>query len=58
MEYVVTKKFGKYNIGQTVSDEDYYIRRKLEEGGCLEAKSITAYENKMIDPKKNKMEGK
>lgn len=35
MDYKVIKRFGKYNVGDIVSDKDYYIRRKLQEGGCL-----------------------
>ena len=58
MEYIVLKKFGKYQVGNVVSDDDFYIRRKLEEGGCLEEKSIKTYENKAVKPKEDKSEVK
>jgi len=54
MEYVVTKRFGKYKEGDVVSDDLLYIRRKLEEGGCLEQKSKNVPENKMLNIKENK----
>jgi hypothetical protein len=48
--------FGKYRIGQIVDDSDYYIKRKVDEGGCLipvnEDKQMKSnYENKMMDVK-------
>ena len=57
MQYKVTKKFGKYPVGAIVDDRDVYIRRKLQEGGCLEKienkheeKMLkTKYDNKMVD---------
>lgn len=35
-KYKVTKPFGKYRLGAIVLDDKLYIRRKLDEGGCLE----------------------
>jgi hypothetical protein len=50
-KYKVTLRFGKYKVGDIVDDSDYYIRRKLAEGGCLEKISK---ENKMIKDYENK----
>jgi len=57
MKYKVTKKFGKYKVGQVVDDKDIYIRRKVQEGGCLEPYEVKTlkkmqkaeYENKAIE---------
>lgn len=53
MKYKVTKAFGSFKVGNIVSDSDLYIRRKIQEGGCL----VPVTEEKM-EPKKikNKME--
>jgi len=59
MKYKVTKRFGKYREGQIVDDKELYIRRKIEEGGCLEVvkekrekKMVKeSYENKAMNDK-------
>lgn len=53
MEYRVTKAFGEYKPGQIVRDDKRYIRRKLQEGGCLE-KMEAVVKNKMQPDAKNK----
>ena len=61
MLYTVIQSFGINKIGDTVDDSDYYIRRKIEEGGCLaplvEIRENKVYENKMQKVKENKTEG-
>jgi len=53
MKYKVTKKFDKYRVGQVVDDKDIYIRRKIQEGGCLEL-----YETKKSKTEQPKKEEK
>lgn len=52
-KYEVIKRFGKYKVGQIVN-EDLYIRRKLQEGGCLKEIEKATYENKKADKKMEK----
>ena len=35
MKYEVILPFGQYKKGQIVDDSVLYIRRKIQEGGCL-----------------------
>ncbi len=56
MKYKVTKAVGGLRVGQIVDDRDWYIRRKIQEGGCMEPvdekkMQKPKYENKMIDEK-------
>jgi hypothetical protein len=56
-KFRVLQDFGKHRVGHIVDDSDIYIWRKTREDGCLEAieeKSISNYENKMIEPENNK----
>jgi hypothetical protein len=51
-KYKVTKPFNGFAVGTIVTDDTLYIRRKIQEGGCLE--EIT--EKKMIkEAGENKM---
>lgn len=47
MKYKVIKPFGVYKEGDIVDKKNLYIRRKIQEGGCLEPVEKKAYENKM-----------
>jgi len=58
MKYEVIKKTGSLRLGQIVNDKDPYVRRKIQEGGCLKPlektekkMDKTSYENKAIDSK-------
>ncbi len=50
--YKVTKNVGKLRIGDIVDDSSLFVRRKLQEGDCLEPykpekkMEKTKYENK------------
>jgi hypothetical protein len=53
-EYIVTKRVGKLQVGQIVNDSSLFVRRKLQEGDCLEPyKPEKKMDNKT---KENKME--
>lgn len=55
-KYRITKKWGKYKVGQILNDS-LEVRRKLEEGGCLEEVKENYKPEKMeTKPVKNKME--
>jgi hypothetical protein len=57
MKYKVIQNVGNLKVGDIVDDSDFYVRRKIEEGGCLEAietKQVSVPENKMLKIKENK----
>ncbi len=59
MQYKVTLPWGNRTVGEIVDDSSREIRRKIQEGGCLEkvAPKPSEYEKKVPDKgSKNKMQ--
>jgi 3-dehydroquinate synthase class II len=57
MKYEVIQDVGNFKVGDIVDDSDLYVRRKIEEGGCMkpiQEKQIKSTENKMLTGKENK----
>jgi hypothetical protein len=53
-EYVVTKKWGSHKVGDKLP-ESREVRRKIQEGGCVEKMAPESSKNKMQkDTAKNK----